>query len=61
VDVIHAIQEAFNIMPSNTDFITPLLMGGMCVLGIAGMLYVFSLFVGKSSSKKMAVEQSKDA
>jgi hypothetical protein len=57
VDVIHAIQEAFNIMPSSTDLITPLLLGGMCVAGIAGIFFIFSLFVGKSSHKKIAVEQ----
>jgi len=57
VDVIHAIQEAFNIAPASAEVITPLLMGGLCVLGIAGIFFVFNLFLGKSSPKKIAVEQ----
>ena len=57
VDVIRAIQEAFNLTSSNIDFITPLLMGVLCVLGIAGIFFVFNLFLGKSLSRKTAVEQ----
>ena len=57
VDVIHAIQEAFNITPSSTDVITPLLLGGMCVVGIAGIFSVFGLILGKSPSKSRVAEQ----
>lgn len=57
VDVIHAVQEAFNIVPSDTAFITPLLLGGMCVVGIAGIFSLFGSFVGKSQSRRRAAEQ----
>ena len=56
VDVIHAIQEAFNIPPSSTAVVTPILMAGLCLLGIAGLFFLFNLF-GKAPSKKMAAEQ----
>ena len=57
VDVIHAIQEAFNLTPPSTDFITPLLLGGMCVVGIAGIFSLFGLVLGKSPSKSRVAEQ----
>jgi hypothetical protein len=56
VDVIHAIQEVFNIMPGDTTFVTPILMGGMCVFAFAAMLFLFRLFFGKSPSKRVGVE-----
>ena len=56
VDVIHAIQEVFNIMPADTTFVAPLLMGGMCIFAFAAMLLLFRLFFGKPPSKRAGVE-----
>jgi hypothetical protein len=57
VDVIHAIQEAFNLMPSDAAFLTPLLMAGMCALVIAFMVFIFNLFTRKSPLKRTKAEQ----
>lgn len=58
VDVIHAIQEVFNIMPADTTFVTPILMGGMCIFAFAAIFFLLRLFFGKSSSKTVGVERS---
>jgi hypothetical protein len=52
VDVIHAIEEVFNIMPSDVTLVTPILMGIMCVFAFAAMIFVFNLFFGKPASKR---------
>jgi hypothetical protein len=57
VDVIHAIQEVFNIMPADNTFVTTILMGVMCLFSLAAMLIFFQLFFGKSSSKRVGMEQ----
>ena len=56
MDVIHAMQGAFNLPPSATAVVTPLLLAAMCILGIGGLFFVFNVF-GKSSSRKVAAEQ----
>jgi hypothetical protein len=55
--VIHAIQEVFNIMPADNTFVTTILMGVMCLFSLAAMLVFFQLFFGKSSSKRIGLEQ----
>jgi len=57
VDVIHAIQQVFNIMPSDATFVMPILLGVMCVFAFAAMILVFTLFFRKSPSKRIGVEQ----
>lgn len=57
VDVIHAIQEVFNIMPADNTFVTTILMGVMCLFFLAAIIIFFQLFFGKSSSKRIGVEQ----
>jgi len=57
VDVIHAIQEVFNIIPADNTFVTTILMGVMCLFSLAAMLVFFQLFFGKPSSKRIGLEQ----
>ncbi len=57
VDVIHAIQQVFNIVPTDTTFVTPILLGVICLFAFAAMLFLFRLFFGKSSSKRMGTQQ----
>ncbi len=57
VDVIHAIQQVFNIMPSDTTFVTPVLLGVMCIFAFAAIMFLFRLFFGKSSSRRIGTQQ----
>lgn len=57
VDVIHAVQQVFNIMPSDTTLVTPILLGGMCVFAMAAIAFIFRLFFGKPSPKKINTAQ----
>jgi hypothetical protein len=57
VDVIHAIQEVFNIIPADNTFVTTILMGVMCLFSLAAIMVFFQLFFGKSSSKRIGLEQ----
>jgi len=57
VDVIRAVQQVFNIMPSDATFVTPILMAGMCIFAFVAILFVFGLFFGKSRSRKAVVPQ----
>ncbi|MGB8984821.1 MAG: hypothetical protein WCC12_23350, partial [Anaerolineales bacterium] len=52
VDVIHAIEEVFNIVPSDATLVTPILTGIMCVFAFAAIAFIFSLFFGKPASKR---------
>jgi hypothetical protein len=56
VDVIHAIQQVFNIMPADSTYVTPILMGGMCIFAFVALLFLFRLFFGKSPAKKLGME-----
>jgi hypothetical protein len=58
VDVIRAVQEVFNILPSDTTFVTPILMAGMCIFGMVAILFIFSLFFGKPRAKRVSAAQS---
>lgn len=57
VDVIHAMQQVFNIMPSDTTLVTPILMGIMCIFAFAALVFVLGLFFRKSPSKRIGMEQ----
>jgi hypothetical protein len=57
VDVIHAIQQVFNILPEDTTFVTPILMGVMCIFALAALSFAFRLFVGKPASKGSELAQ----
>lgn len=58
VDVIHAFQQVFNIVPSDTTVVTPILLAGMCLFGIVVILLIFWLFFGTSSMRKVKTEQA---
>jgi hypothetical protein len=47
VDVIHAIEGTLNISPSATSWVTPVLLGGVCLLSVGGMILFSGLFFGK--------------
>jgi hypothetical protein len=47
VDVIHAIEGALNISPLATAWVTPVLLGGACLLSVGGLILFSGLFFGK--------------
>lgn len=57
VDVIRAMQEVFNILPEDTTFVTPILMGVMCVFALAALSFIFRLFFGKPVAKASEIAQ----
>lgn len=57
VDVIHAIEAVFNVMPADSTFVTPILMGMMCIFAFAAVMFIFRLFFGKSASRRIGKEQ----
>lgn len=57
VDVIHAVEEVFAIMPADNTFITPILMAGMCLFAFAALMFILRLFFGRSPSRRIGTEQ----
>jgi hypothetical protein len=51
VDVVHAVQGALNLSPAQVPWLTPLLLAGMCLLGLGGMIFFGGLFFGKTAGK----------
>ncbi len=52
VDVIHAIEGALNISSSATSWVTPVLLGGICLLSVGGMILFSGLFFGKRPKRQ---------
>ncbi len=52
VDVIHAVEGALNLSSSATSWITPILIGGMCLLSAGGLIFFGGLFFGKSPKRQ---------
>jgi len=52
VDVIHAFEAALNISPSISAWVTPVLLGGMCLLSVGGLIFFSGLFFGKSPKRR---------
>ena len=52
VDVIHALEAALNISSSATSWITPVLLGGMCLLSVGGLIFFSGLIFGKSPKRR---------
>lgn len=51
VDVLHALQGALNIEPTSLSWLTPVLLGGLCLLSVGGMIFFSGLFFGKSAKR----------
>jgi hypothetical protein len=51
VDVINAIQGAFNLPVSDADWLTPLIFGGICFLGLGAVLFAGGIMIGNASKK----------
>ena len=58
VDVVRAVQQVFNIMPSDTTFVTPILMAGMCIFAMVAILFIFGLFFGRPKTKRLTAVES---
>jgi hypothetical protein len=58
VDVIHAIEAALNISSSASSWITPVLLGGMCLLSVGGLIFFNGLFFGRSPKGREESVQS---
>jgi len=52
VDVIRAVEAALNISPSVSTWVTPVLLGGMCLLSVGGLIFLSGLFFGKSPKRR---------
>lgn len=52
VDVIHAIETVLNIPPSISSWVTPVLLGGMCLLSVGVLIFFSGLFFGKGPKRK---------
>lgn len=52
VDVIHAAEAALNISTSASSWVTPVLLGGMCLLSVGGLIFFSGLFFGRSPKRK---------
>jgi hypothetical protein len=51
VDVLHALQGALNLSTMGTSWLSPLLLGGMCLLVLGGMIFFGGLFFGKTARR----------
>ena len=51
VDVVHAIEGAFQIQPTEAQWITPLIMGGLCVLGLGIVFFAGGVLIGNMTRK----------
>ncbi|MFZ5909401.1 MAG: actin-binding WH2 domain-containing protein [Chloroflexota bacterium] len=52
VDVLNALQGALNIEPTAISWLTPVLLGGLCLLSVGGMIFFSGLFFGKSAKRQ---------
>jgi hypothetical protein len=52
VDVIHAAEAALNMSISVSTWITPLLLGGVCLLSVGGLIFFSGLFFGKNPKRR---------
>jgi hypothetical protein len=52
VDVIHAAETVLNIPPSISSWVTPVLLGGMCLLSVGALIFFSGLFFGKGPKRK---------
>ena len=52
VDVINAASEALNISSSASFWVTPVLLGGMCLLSVGGLIFFSGLIFGKSPKQR---------
>jgi hypothetical protein len=52
VDVIRAAEAALNISPSASTWVTPVLLGGMCLLSVGGLIFFSGMFFGKSPKRR---------
>ena len=46
VDVVHAIEGALRVPASEASWVTPLILGGLCVLGLGMMFFAGGMFIG---------------
>lgn len=58
VDVLHALQGALNIQAVELSWLTPILLGGLCLLSVGGMIFFSGLFFAKSAKRHQKNTQS---
>lgn len=51
VDVLHAVEGTFNISVASLAWLTPVLLAGMCLLSLGGVIFIGSLFFGKTGGR----------
>jgi hypothetical protein len=52
VDVVRAVQGVFNLSPETIPWLTPVLLAGMCLLGLGGVIFFGGLFFGKTAGRE---------
>jgi hypothetical protein len=52
VDVIHAFEAALNLTSSESTWVTPVLLSGMCLLSVGGVIFFSSLFSSKKAKRR---------
>lgn len=51
IDVIHAIEQTLNIPAAETGLVTGLIFGGLCVVGLGGILFIGGLLFGSKNKR----------